>query len=423
MSSDQNKNGHMNNKFLFVKKFLLLATVTITAVVVTVFIRFHIRTTELTKDILLQQGRALFSELIMTRRWVSGHGGVFVKVKPGVDPNPFLTTLPDLKVNITDEEGVRYTLRNPGLVVRGISELAEESGQFRFHVSSLDPINTQTNTPDSFERSALEDFEKGKKEAFAIEQSPQGEFYRYMAPLVFENRCNQCHASQKLKVGDIRGGISVSIPMAKVNQKLKRNRTSTITSAAAVVGVLFVFLFVLSRKFVGELNRAQAKLIRIATTDGLTKLYNRKFAIDRLEEEISQHQRLKSNLSCLLIDIDYFKSINDKYGHQAGDAVLVALAATMRKFFRKYDIISRYGGEEFMIILPSTDLEVAVCVAERMRQKIAEQIVEFKGESIMATASIGVAQMLTPNSDDLISDTDAALYKAKNTGRNRVVAS
>ena len=262
----------------------------------------------------------------MTRRWVSEHGGVFVKLKPGVDLNPFLTTLPNLKVNITDEGGVQYTLRNPGLVVRGISEMAEESGKFSFHAASLDPINVETNTPDSFERKALENFEKGHKEAFVVEQTPQGEFYRYMAPLVFEKRCNKCHAFQKLQVGDIRGGISVSVPMAMVNQKLQANRAFTITSAAKI-------------------------------------------------------------------------------------------------FSRNYSIICRYGGEEFMIILPSIDLQAVVVIAERIRGEISASCVEFNGEIIKVTTSIGGAQMLTAKPDDLINDADAALYNAKNSGRNRVVAS
>ncbi len=140
----------------FAKKFLILAIIVITFVVTSIFVSFHLRTEKLTEDILLQQGRALFSQIILLRGWISQHGGVFVKVKKGVDPNPFLTTLPDLKVNLTDTNGTQYTLRNPGLVVRGLSELAEQSGQFSFHVSSLNPINKETNSPDEFERKALE---------------------------------------------------------------------------------------------------------------------------------------------------------------------------------------------------------------------------------------------------------------------------
>lgn len=411
-------------KFKFARNFLAVALVTITIVVGTVFINFHFKAEALTHDILLQQGRALFSQIIMIRRWVSQHGGVFVQVKEDANPNPFLTTLTDLKVNIRDEDGTSYTLRNPGLVVKGISELSEESGQFRFHVASLKPINESTNSPDDFERKALESFERGEKEAFTIESLEGGAVYRYMAPLVYEQQCNKCHGFQDYDIGDIRGGISVSIPMAMVSEKLEANKTYIFTSAALVLGLLLIFLFTLSNKFLKKLDEAQAKLFVMATTDGLTKVYNRKVAIERFEEEISQHIRFNKPLSCLLLDIDHFKSINDRYGHQAGDAFLVMMAGILRKFSRQYDIVCRYGGEEFIIILPETDLADALFVAEKMREQVQQASIVFNGSTISTTISAGAAQMFPgkkESSDDIIYRADKALYKAKETGRNRVI--
>ena len=376
----------------FAKIFLVLAALTVTTVIVTIFVSFHLRTEQLTEKILLQEARALFDELIMTRRWVSSHGGVYVKVKPGVDPNPFLTTLPDLKVNLEDQQGNLYTLRNPGLVVRGISEMAEEIGQFRFHVASLIPINKETNSPDAFERASLLSFENGDREAYAIEATANGPIYRYMAPLLYEEKCNKCHGFQGYKNGDIRGGISVSIPMADVAQKLQANRRYTILSAAAILGILFTSLYFLSSRFIRKLDDAQAKLVYMATTDGLTSLCNRKTALERMEQEIAEHYRFQKPLSCLLLDIDHFKLINDTYGHLAGDAVLVALAELFILHSRKYDILCRYGGEEFIIILPETDLQTALTVAEKLRMKIADNPVTHEGHTIQITASIGVAQ-------------------------------
>jgi diguanylate cyclase (GGDEF)-like protein len=407
----------------FVKKFLVLAIIVITFVVGTVFVSFHLRTEKLTEDILLQQGRALFSQIILLRGWISQHGGVFVKVKEGVDPNPFLTTLPHLKVNLEDKSGVQYTLRNPGLVVRGISELAEKSGQFTFHVSSLDPVNVETNTPDEFERKALEAFRAGEKtEAFAIEQTNNREsVYRYMAPLIFEDRCNKCHAFQNLTVGDIRGGISINIPMGLVNKKLQENRLFTITSSLLILSVLFAFLFVLSRKFMYELNSAESKLVQMATIDDLTKLSNRKVGLERLGEEVSKHERIQTPLSCLLADIDHFKLINDTHGHQAGDTVLAAVAETFQTNCRNYDIICRYGGEEFLVVLPSTNLGSALKVAEKIRTNISEMKVEHNGATIKTTISIGVAQLQTDDQEDMntfIKRADEALYRAKDSGRN-----
>ena len=402
-----------------------MAIVIITLVVGTVFVSFHLRTVSLTENILLQQGRALFSQLVLTRRWVSQHGGVFVKVKPGVNPNPFLTTLPNLKVNFKGEDDTQYTLRNPGLVVQGLSELAEKSGQFRFHVSSLNPLNKQTNTPDAFERKALEAFEAGsKKEAITIEQTENDSLFRYMAPLIYEEKCNKCHAAEKLAIGDIRGGISVSIPMKMVNEKLKVNRAFTVTSAIIILSVLFTFLFVLSRKFINELNDAQRQLVLMATTDHLTGLFSRKVLLDRLEEEIPRHTRLKIPLSCLMLDIDHFKSINDRYGHQAGDAVLKEIAEILLKNSRKYDIVCRYGGEEFIIVLPSTDMKSAMIIAEKIRGKINKCKIAYNAELIRTTISIGASQMRTDkeeNTDNFIKRADDALYKAKNNGRNKVI--
>jgi diguanylate cyclase (GGDEF)-like protein len=188
--------------------------------------------------------------------------------------------------------------------------------------------------------------------------------------------------------------------------------------------VLFAFVFVLSNKFMKKLDESQAKLIEMATTDGLTGLYNRKIALMRFEEEISKHVRFKKPLSCLMIDIDHFKSINDTYGHQAGDAFLQLTADILTKCSRKYDTVCRYGGEEFIIILPESDLDTASFVAKKIREKIISAYLPFGEHIIKATISIGAAQMSedkTETVDEIIWRADNALYAAKQQGRNRVV--
>jgi diguanylate cyclase (GGDEF)-like protein len=162
----------------------------------------------------------------------------------------------------------------------------------------------------------------------------------------------------------------------------------------------------------------------MATTDDLTKLFNRKVALERLEEEVSKHIRLEIPLSCLMLDIDHFKAINDKYGHQAGDAVLKSTSGILQKNSRKYDIVCRYGGEEFMIVLPSTDIESAMIVAEKIREKVNKDKVVYNNRIIKTTISVGAAQLHIEggeNTDRLIKRADDALYKAKNNGRNKVI--
>jgi len=414
-----------HNSLTFVRNFIAYSVLVITLVIVSIFVSYHARTEQLTESVLLQQGRALYSELIMTRRWISSHGGVFVKVRPGVDPNPFLSSLPGMKVTIKDEDGDLYTMRNPGLVVREISQLAEESAGFRFHVASLRPVNPENSKPDAFEKEALLDFERGLTEAVSIEDSVTGPVYRYMAPLYFEDRCNRCHGFQNYELGDIRGGISISIPMDEINAKLRDSRIFSVAAAATVLGVLFLILYLLSSKFMKKLSEAQDELTLLATTDGLTKLYNRKAALERLGEELSQNSRFETPLSCLMLDVDHFKFINDRYGHLAGDKVLVAFSEILTECSRQYDVVSRYGGEEFLIILPKTDLDTALSVAEKYRSKVAEMSIVVDDQPIQLTVSIGVAEASSDHSegtDALVNRADTALYKAKAAGRNCVVA-
>ena len=167
-----------------------------------------------------------------------------------------------------------------------------------------------------------------------------------------------------------------------------------------------------------------AQLYEQAITDGMTKLYLHKYFKQRLFDEIKRAARFKRNLALIMVDIDHFKNFNDTYGHQAGDEVLKAVAAILRKAVRTHDLPVRYGGEEFALVLPETDMIGAVAVAERVRRSIETEHLEFNGEVIKITASFGVA--LFPDSatdmETLIKASDVALYWSKEHGRNQVAA-
>ncbi len=409
----------------FVKKYIFCAILVIAALVAVVFVSQHSRIERMTQNILLQQARALYDELILTRKWVNQHGGVYVKVGPEVKPNPFLANRQGVKINITDQDGIKYTLVNPAIAVREISEISEQEGTFELHVASLDPVSPASRQPDDFERRALLAFERGAQEIYTIEESSKGPLYRYMAPVKFEQRCNKCHAFQNLKQGDIRGGISINIPMLEVHQQLIGNRYFSFYSAILVLVTLVTILALISNKFISKLQAAQTELEISATTDSLTELYNRKSAYERLSEELSKNRRLAKPLSCMMLDVDHFKKINDKYGHLVGDKVLQHLANCLRSFSREYDILCRYGGEEFFIILPETDLPTALLVAERLREQIAESAVKIGKQNLQITVSIGVTEARASQAeirDSLIGRADEALYRAKEQGRNKVIA-
>ena len=161
----------------------------------------------------------------------------------------------------------------------------------------------------------------------------------------------------------------------------------------------------------------------LAITDPLTGLYNIRHFFKLAEIEISKLKRYKKTCSCLMIDLDHFKNINDTYGHIVGDKVLIEIGKRIKEGIRDYDILARYGGEEFIILLPDTDLENAIAVAERIRKNIASSEIEINDEvKIPITVSIGVASANGSDIilDELIKKADRALYIAKNSGRNKV---
>ncbi|MCL2523468.1 MAG: diguanylate cyclase [Betaproteobacteria bacterium] len=173
-----------------------------------------------------------------------------------------------------------------------------------------------------------------------------------------------------------------------------------------------------------EIGRLQSALQEQALRDGLTHLYNRRYLDGMLEREVSRVRREGTHLSLVMLDIDHFKQVNDTYGHQAGDEVLRVLAATLLADIRAEDTACRYGGEEFLILLPNMPLEAAIQRAENWRLAVEGLTVEHGEFSIAFTISLGVAAYPEhgKTSDDLIRCADQALYQAKAAGRNRVLA-
>ncbi len=167
-----------------------------------------------------------------------------------------------------------------------------------------------------------------------------------------------------------------------------------------------------------------AKMYEMAITDDLTKLYSKRHFVIRLQEEVEKARRYDRPLSLLFIDIDHFKEFNDTYGHQLGDKALKHLAGIIKQTTRAADISGRYGGEEFVVILPETAKEHALILAERLRKNIEKQSFVARGNEYRITVSIGIGEYKTKmtSPSQLIKEADKNLYEAKQKGRNRVVA-
>lgn len=170
-------------------------------------------------------------------------------------------------------------------------------------------------------------------------------------------------------------------------------------------------------------------LEQLAITDSLTELYNKGYILKRLESELTRSARYKESISLIIIDIDYFKKINDSFGHIAGDNILKRLSKKLAESVRDVDIVARYGGEEFLVICPNTSISGAAILAERIRENVQNEIFQAGSTNIKLTLSLGLSN-LSPStlaagnfsSGKLLEEADLALYKAKSAGRNKVAA-
>jgi two-component system cell cycle response regulator len=173
-----------------------------------------------------------------------------------------------------------------------------------------------------------------------------------------------------------------------------------------------------------QLLEANERLKHMSRTDALTGLENRRATERQLELMFAHSERYNEPLSCVMCDLDRFKSVNDEHGHHAGDAVLKQFAAMLKRAAREIDAVGRYGGEEFIVLLPGTRLDAATSFSERVRKQVEDHTFVFDGGSVRRTASFGVAAWPHPRvliSEQLLRAADDALYVAKETGRNRVI--
>lgn len=171
---------------------------------------------------------------------------------------------------------------------------------------------------------------------------------------------------------------------------------------------------------------AQEALAQLAVTDPLTGVYNRRYFDQRLMETFSLVQRQHAPLHLLALDLDHFKAINDRHGHQVGDLVLVNFADILKRCVRRHDVVARTGGEEFAILMFGIPQDQAIRAAERIRDQVAQATLDVAGQSVRVTTSIGLASLLHPpqpgqDPQYLVGIADAALYTAKNEGRDRLV--
>ena len=361
-----------------------------------------------------QSAQSFFNQIEVTRLWNARHGSLYVPVTEKTPPNPYLNApMRDIKIN----DQFTLTQINPAYMTKQISEIALEKKGVQFHITSLNPLNPE-NEPTKREEKLLREFESGVKEkGFFIEEGENTPYF-YMAPLIAEKACLQCHSQQGYKEGDIRGGISVKIPYVMETHLFPLLFWHIVIGIFGVAGSIFSGV---------KLRKAYKTIERLAKYDPLTGIPNRRSFMENILLEFKRSQREQQPLAVIMCDIDHFKAYNDTYGHDNGDQCLIKVAQSIKSSLnRPGDFLARFGGEEFIIILPATTLNGALTIAERIRSNIEKLSIPNKNSSPLkiVTLSLGVsiADASSETHELLVKHADLALYKAKENGRNQVLA-
>ncbi|MEO7324708.1 MAG: diguanylate cyclase [Dokdonella sp.] len=319
-----------------------------------------------------------------------------------------------------------------------LHRLGDRYPGYAYKESVLNPTNPRDRAND-WERSLIEQFrgDVGLNELSGIHGDGVEQSMYVARPITIKQpACLTCHstpdaapATMRVVYGDANGfgwnqGETVGMQLVRVPvlyplEKARRAFNTFMLSLAAVFGLMFAGLnLALTRLVMTPMARVNRRLEELATTDFLTDLVNRRRFFERLEVDMAEARIKRLGLSVVIFDLDFFKRINDTFGHDSGDIVLRNTALRVRELLRSSDCAARFGGEEFIILLRETRIDAAMATAEIVRAKIAGAPYEVVGT---VSASFGVAEW--DHSEDarsLINRADKALYQAKQDGRNRV---
>jgi diguanylate cyclase (GGDEF)-like protein len=297
--------------------------------------------------------------------------------------------------------------------------IAQEIPGAQIRLFSRHPFAGKPLVLDRFEDEALARFEAGSATSwFRIEETASGLTARYALVDRMSDECVACHNAhpqsprRDWKVGDVRGAVEVAVPMSELAERMSAEQRSFeyFLVAGGAVFILLVTLFV-------RYDWVRSRRERDALTDPVTQLPTRRAAQASISAEVVRAHRYRSPLSFVMLDLDHFKKINDQFGHAQGDAVLAGVGKVLLDHLREFDLAARWGGEEFLVVLPAVAIDGARATAERLRVLI--RAIDCKGVTV--TVSAGVAELGEGETlDAAIARADQRLYDAKQGGRDRV---
>ncbi|MBT3030054.1 MAG: EAL domain-containing protein [Candidatus Thiodiazotropha endolucinida] len=354
------------------------------------------------------------------RVWATTHGGVYVPVTERTQPSPLLRHIPER--DLVTPSGRQLTLLNPAYMLRQMMEDYAELYGVKGRITSTKPLNPE-NAPDEWERAALESFERGEKEQFELTDINGEPYLRLIRPMETKAGCLKCHHNQGYQVGDIRGGVGISVPMKHYFSSAAEQKREIKAGLGLIwfAGVSAIWFYGRrSRQRFRERKDYEDQIWQQANFDSLTGLSNRNLFLDRLGRALAFARRQHSILALLFIDLDRFKYVNDALGHATGDQLLQEAARRLRLCVREMDTVSRLGGDEFTVILPIISEGQAVArVATSILTELSRPF-DLGGQETHVSASIGITLYPQDGSDTgmLLQNADTAMYQAKAEGRN-----
>lgn len=368
------------------------------------------------------QARTLAEKMVVYRHWNARHGGVYVEADAQTPPNPYLADLPER--DVVTPSGRLLTMVNPAYMLREVFQLESSLLGLSGRITSLKPINP-ANTPDAWERAALARLSEGEKEVGAIMAGDAGDFLRYLLPLRTEAECLQCHAHQGYEIGNLRGGLSVSVAIAPLRE-VRRPRLWL-----AYAGTGFFWLLGLGIILVGgrrldlqarHRSRAEARVRFLDHHDGLTLLPNKSAFLAELEGEIARSCRDESGFALLLVDIDGFKKINQALGHGRGDSLLRQVGDELHRRVGERGLVGHFGAGAFPILLPR--LAAASEAGQLARELIEAFQAPFMVDDQEIFISCGCGITVYPDDGaegaGLLQNAAGALQAAKIRGRGQI---
>ncbi|BCR04516.1 hypothetical protein DESUT3_15850 [Desulfuromonas versatilis] len=375
------------------------------------------------KDILALariQARTFSDKMLVYRHWNARHGGVYVEVSPETAPNPYLAGV--LERDLVTPSGRMLTMVNPAYMLREVFALESRFYGLGGRITSLQPINP-SNAPDLWEEQALRALARGAAEVSEAVDSDGDGLLRMMRPLLVEPACLKCHGRQGYRVGDLRGGLSMSVSL----EPLRAVRRSHVLGASAGAAVLWLCGLVVIRFGARRLGssllegRQAADLAHyLAHYDSLTGLANQAQFHNKVRLALAQVQKSHDLAAVLLVDLDHFKKINHALGHAQGDRLLQQIGRRLAAEVGERGTVARLGGAVFPVLLPCIAHSSEAAHLARSLSSVLSAPFYLREKEVAVTASIGIAIYPSDGEDGptLLQNAESALHSAKTSGKN-----